>query len=996
MITYHRSSVDLATLGSLYGNRVAYTEKGTLKESFDKLDVPTGLCASILVSLATVDSGAWLSYFKDSHALESSLAHTVEVSHEAVNLSGEESREHVNVEALQNKDATHVVSGIRWGARSVVSARSEPPEGQEPSDNASIRDTLQQVLRSIGEQDPGPSGEPSKEAQELANSLEFKIYSDIEGSERRLDYAGIRKFLSTIPEAIQNSSSGKGSPITYELVPIEEAARKLGREIKPPIIQPLSQDSLDKIVRIFETLYRTEQDLNDHVRACDKHAFCVPEGHLQGVLGELERWKSFEPGIKSLLSELVVMVRRGEPELSRLVPGLDEIRQSLDGGGILSSVANYNEKMAFAYGVPSKETHYLPDNPEAIAKFLRDRRAQSHHILHYNAASIAHPLWKDTRNKFMELALSRDTTDSVVVAVDCDMGEQRPLPKPCITSFRSGLCTIPDLVAATHELAGKSILRCRVAGNVKKMTGSEPPDEQRPVRIACPGPRCSSTKALDWICEHCMEIVHFGIVDEYMYCRCGRYKFFDAEFRCNQSTHGPEFRRCTNKYMLYAMLERLPPCEEHNILVVGEVGAGKSTFINTFINSIVYDSWSEAREDPELRYAAPCSFSFEEKTEDGESKTHDIQVGQESDSVARTTGTYVLKMNGKVIRIIETSGIGSPEGITRDCDIIKDLLKTLEHVDSISTILFLVNPDGNASAIDYWFTEFLSRLHQEVKRNIIFGFTNSPSSGSPMDLILATMLDKRNISIDIQDLKTPFYFSSIPFRYLAAKKLHGLDMGDNATVKNNWDENAQQVRRLVNRTVGARRHRTKKTLSVNLVRSLIFAITKPLNNAGKRTPELEKIKDVLGRVSGTAHEVEPRQAQAKLNKVVDHELKKALSLLCSHIQHNACVPFNDATIPYLQELHRERKKDAKLLGEQLDKCRLERHHLEQLFKDSKAESPNESKLVDVIESLYLLEMVGKDLEDVVRGYSAGRVSQRARQVALGPSGTTLYEWMERS
>lgn len=57
------------------------------------------------------------------------------------------------------------------------------------------------------------------------------------------------------------------------------------------------------------------------------------------------------------------------------------------------------------------------------------------------------------------------------------------------------------------------------------------------------------------------------------------------------------------------MLEDLLIPREFNILILGETGVGKSTFISAFVNYLTFSSLDEGMSVQNLNWVIPCSFA---------------------------------------------------------------------------------------------------------------------------------------------------------------------------------------------------------------------------------------------------------------------------------------------------------------------------------------------------------------------------------------------------
>lgn len=121
---------------------------------------------------------------------------------------------------------------------------------------------------------------------------------------------------------------------------------------------------------------------------------------------------------------------------------------------------------------------------------------------------------------------------------------------------------------------------------------------------------------------------------------------------------------------LSANLKKLEPLKEYNILLLGESGAGKSTTINAIANYIKYKTFEEAA-NSEFLQLIPSNFSLPDPVHLG--KTMEIKTGsninertEEGGSRTKDPMGYPFRFGDKLIRIIDTPGIGDTEGAETD------------------------------------------------------------------------------------------------------------------------------------------------------------------------------------------------------------------------------------------------------------------------------------------------------------------------------------------
>jgi len=219
-----------------------------------------------------------------------------------------------------------------------------------------------------------------------------------------------------------------------------------------------------------------------------------------------------------------------------------------------------------------------------------------------------------------------------------------------------------------------------------------------------------------------------------------------------------------------------------NILLLGETGVGKSTFINAFANYITFDSLEQAKENEPV-VIIPVSFlltvgdDFEEKTIkfgeiDSLNNENFNDIGQ---SVTQHCKSYVFNVgkSDKKIRIIDTPGFGDTRGVEQDDKNIEHILQYISNLTHLNAICFLLKP--NSTRLNIYFRtclmQIFSFLDPSAQKNVIFCFTNGRSTFyTPGDTapLLKTMLK----SISIKDARfekdNTFCFDSESFRYLVA------------------------------------------------------------------------------------------------------------------------------------------------------------------------------------------------------------------------------------
>jgi hypothetical protein len=336
--------------------------------------------------------------------------------------------------------------------------------------------------------------------------------------------------------------------------------------------------------------------------------------------------------------------------------------------------------------------------------------------------------------------------------------------------------------------------------------------------------------------------VEFGHEDYRFYCDCGACPYNQWEFKCNDLRHGSVWSKYSNAALL-KLLKALEAFEEMNILILGETGVGKSTWINAFINYPTFDSLDEAMQSEELRYAVPCSFTALIKDKSDRQGSHvqkKIMTGSTSSenddpagqSATRETSVYPLDIGSTRVRLVDTPDIGGTGGVEQDEKNMADILGVLRSYRKLHGILILLKPNVSRLTVMFRFCigQLLTYLHRNAANNIVFGFTNTRGSnyapGDTFKSLQFLLREYKEVEIGLYS-RNVYCFDSESFRYLAAYK-QGVDMGlleDNAR---SWKHSVEECQRLVKYFQGLNPHEVQSTLSLNETRNNILQMMKPM------------------------------------------------------------------------------------------------------------------------------------------------------------------------
>ena len=251
-----------------------------------------------------------------------------------------------------------------------------------------------------------------------------------------------------------------------------------------------------------------------------------------------------------------------------------------------------------------------------------------------------------------------------------------------------------------------------------------------------------------------------------------------------------------------------------NILLLGESGVGKSTFINAFANYLAFDTLQQAQFKPlvlmSISFLTTVGDDFEEKqvTFDVQDDLNNEDYSGPGQPVTQHCKSYIFTLidsenRKRKLRLIDTPGIGNVRGVAQDDINMQHILSYLNNLSHLNGVCILMKPT-NAQLSIYsrsYFIQLIDYLGESIRDRIMFCFTNSrvtfytPGDTGPLVKQLLKSLPVQGVPF----LKTnTFCFDSESFRYLGAKQ-NGIvfDESEEQDYQESWHKSSTESKRLL-------------------------------------------------------------------------------------------------------------------------------------------------------------------------------------------------------
>ena len=245
----------------------------SFKEKFAKLGMNNELIASFLAGMVNVQGSArYLTQKRDSlPTVHRALLYTLATRQENLNFTHPNLKDFLDFSTLHTGNATHVVIGITWGARTVVAATHRLTPG---TDRSKYELSLHESFRTFDESDGDDVPGLRRQWQETDDSPHVKVFSDVPDSndDPPEDLESAFRHARSLSDRVEADKDGKSKPLTYALLPIG-ALVTLGAVILEDVtVGQLSSECLEKYISLVDDLSMAQQSLNAYYQSLDYSA----------------------------------------------------------------------------------------------------------------------------------------------------------------------------------------------------------------------------------------------------------------------------------------------------------------------------------------------------------------------------------------------------------------------------------------------------------------------------------------------------------------------------------------------------------------------------------------------------------------------------------------------------------------------------------------------------------------------------------------------------
>ncbi|CAF4525218.1 unnamed protein product [Rotaria socialis] len=394
------------------------------KETFDKMNIEASLKLSLMTGILDITGSA--KYLKetktDSLTIRVTYVCKVKTKQEQLHTSMAGLSDYFSADALENPNATHVVTGIMWGAN-VAATFEQVAENFEEVQK--VEGSLSVVLK------PLPiSGEAKLDLQNKDKSkfekLQISLSGDIFIDECPQNIEDVMRVFKTVPSRIKTLNEGKGQQVIFVLYPLKRMAEIFKHELQiNRLIREVSHLVVMRVEDIFEDISTGKRKFNDFLNEIKPWEHYISRDWRDALRQKQAERIAAEVKTQRELSTLLQKIRGGQAEESEMERLLDDFDRknpcsSMSIERFLREKRNVTLKICVLKDFQPKK--HLLKEITSIKYILSGLYDKNVYLLHVSEE------WetKDGDNSFKQLRffksmIKNGTDDSAFIVIDYDL-----------------------------------------------------------------------------------------------------------------------------------------------------------------------------------------------------------------------------------------------------------------------------------------------------------------------------------------------------------------------------------------------------------------------------------------------------------------------------------------------------------------------------------------------------------------------------------------------
>ena len=703
----------------------------TFHSKSSSFDIGGKLKLSLLCGMVDVKGAAKFLHDRKSSEKQSRVTLQYRSTSHFEQLTMEQLGEIQHPHVLDKGDATHVVTGITYGADAFLVFDRYVTEGEALDKVSNEMKTLINKIPFIGEVSAGSSLNFSKTEKTETSKFECKFYGDVIPETYPTTYDEALEFCKTLPTFLREEFKPK---IAY-MMPLSKLAANYQR-----LYHSIPLDITSQVEEIIEHLYHTKMRASDLMEESICNKFIDLRIELTNFKKLLDHFKrDFVEKLSQILPNIYSAGVKAEGfNLQKLLSSFEkspfnpeETRNYLDGkDNEIKNLAQYLQKLK-KRDKASRLQYDFPDTECSLSSLIDDNEIKHVVCFGFNVTSKTSP--------YIESLKAYPKTGKTLTIDDKEWFDNPEIASKLRTEIEKFLRYVEATSTTTEKMAYV------VTSTNKKICNESGPStlvftDGVPMMLNFPGTPQATKVTIDsitllWTAPKHVKVSSYKV----LYCSKGESSYMPIKCRglnCSIEglSHGDEYEfrvqaTSTSGFTVESDSAFISTTEYYDIAVIGKTGQGKSTLGNKLLD---LKNTNESKIGLFDLRAAPDIKKWFVQADDPQVK----QAGQQILSV--TSRCKIMSNENSKIRVLDVPGFSDSGTLEDDVSVNEGNLQIIrwlvrEQIQSqlkIRRIIYFLPVRGPLEKADGTLQEELQVLHRyfgkEVFNCLVAVATNHP------------------------------------------------------------------------------------------------------------------------------------------------------------------------------------------------------------------------------------------------------------------------------
>lgn len=286
---------------------------------FENLHAEGELKLSILAGLANIEAnGKYLKIVNDNELIERvTLVSAYRTKLQKLKTGSEHVNRRINLNALKDKNATHVVTEIVWGANIfAVFDKRNSSNNVERSKSGELKVEIKKVVQGLN-----ATGSIASQDRKILedDKLSIRFSGDIELLNLPTSFSDAIAMIPEIAKEFKKQNHGLGVQIEFVLNSIKEVAQYVPRRLLAPQIEtiafmPTKESIIRSIEYAFDKILDNSRKINSYMETINSFRRHLPEDEISGAENDKLKMDNDVEKLRSELRMYLITLRTNAKE----------------------------------------------------------------------------------------------------------------------------------------------------------------------------------------------------------------------------------------------------------------------------------------------------------------------------------------------------------------------------------------------------------------------------------------------------------------------------------------------------------------------------------------------------------------------------------------------------------------------------------------------------------------------------------------------------------